>query len=191
MTIEWQDPEEKLLPSEFFVSEDDWNLLKDLEANLNARIFAMENNSGGDTNLPKTGIILWCGLASQVPDGWKICDGTNGLPDLRGMFLMGAESDIEVLSTGGYSQHCHDNGAVSVIGDHSHSYSVKTGKPSSTINRQSPSASYTLVANSTHTHTTSTRTTSQAGGHKHSLGNTNYVSNLPPYKRLYYIGRID
>lgn len=191
MTIEWQDPEEKLFPSEFFVSEDDWNLLKDLEANLNARLFAIENDSGGDTNFPRTGGILWYGVASQIPNGWHICDGTNGLPDLRGKFLMGATLDADVLTTDGYEQHSHDNGAVSIVGDHGHGYSISTGKPSSTANRQSPSASSAGVATAAHTHATSTRTTSQSGGHKHSLGNTSYASNLPPYKKFYFIGRID
>jgi hypothetical protein len=30
---------------------------------------------------------MFSGLADQIPDGWTICDGTNGAPDLRGNFI--------------------------------------------------------------------------------------------------------
>ena len=34
-------------------------------------------------------IIDWFGASNAVPAGWKICDGTNGTPDLRGKFIIG------------------------------------------------------------------------------------------------------
>lgn len=36
---------------------------------------------------PLGGIIMWSG--TNVPDGWALCDGTNGTPDLRGRFIVG------------------------------------------------------------------------------------------------------
>jgi hypothetical protein len=30
---------------------------------------------------------MFNGQASQIPDGWAICDGTKGTPDLRGRFI--------------------------------------------------------------------------------------------------------
>jgi hypothetical protein len=30
---------------------------------------------------------MFSGLAADIPDGWAICDGTNGTPDLRGRFI--------------------------------------------------------------------------------------------------------
>lgn len=38
--------------------------------------------------IPPGGIIMWSG--STVPDGWALCDGTNGTPDLRNAFPLGA-----------------------------------------------------------------------------------------------------
>ncbi len=38
--------------------------------------------------LPKGIIVIWAG--SNVPDGWLLCDGTNGTPDLRSRFVIGA-----------------------------------------------------------------------------------------------------
>lgn len=35
-------------------------------------------------------IMAWYGNQNQVPSGWVICDGTNGTPDLRNKFIMGA-----------------------------------------------------------------------------------------------------
>lgn len=37
-------------------------------------------------------IIPWCGESERIPDGWAVCDGTNGTPDLRDRFIYGAEA---------------------------------------------------------------------------------------------------
>ena len=37
--------------------------------------------------------------------GWHICDGTNGTPDLRGRFILGASDGHAVGSTGGEENH--------------------------------------------------------------------------------------
>lgn len=49
-----------------------------------------------------TGIIsLWYGSVASVPAGWFLCDGTNGTPDLRDRFIVGAGSTYAVAATGG------------------------------------------------------------------------------------------
>lgn len=35
-------------------------------------------------------IAMWSGAANAVPYGWALCDGTNGTPDLRARFVVGA-----------------------------------------------------------------------------------------------------
>ena len=35
-------------------------------------------------------IILWSGSADNIPDGWALCDGNNGTPDLTDKFVIGA-----------------------------------------------------------------------------------------------------
>lgn len=40
---------------------------------------------------------------------WHICDGTNGTPDLRGRFILGANSGHAVGSTGGEETHTLQN----------------------------------------------------------------------------------
>lgn len=43
--------------------------------------------------VPSGSIMAWHGDANSVPDGWAICDGTNGTPDLRGRFILGVSND--------------------------------------------------------------------------------------------------
>ncbi|MGV0908726.1 hypothetical protein [Martelella sp. FOR1707] len=50
------------------------------------------------TSIPPYSIVAFCGTA--VPAGWFICDGTNGTPDLRNRFILGASTldDVSVKS---------------------------------------------------------------------------------------------
>lgn len=38
-------------------------------------------------------IVMWGGSVATIPSGWRLCDGTNGTPDLRDRFVIGARSD--------------------------------------------------------------------------------------------------
>lgn len=74
------------------------------------------------------------GDISKIPLGWYLCDGTNGTPDLRGIFVVGYDSRAtdynQVGKTGGAKdvtltvnqmpKHNH-SGNTSVDGNHSHS----------------------------------------------------------------------
>jgi hypothetical protein len=72
--------------------------------------------------VPSGGIIMWSGLATEIPDGWVLCDGNtanavtvNGRsvvpPDLRDRFVMGLRTDpnpdIPANRTGGDKEHFH------------------------------------------------------------------------------------
>lgn len=46
------------------------------------------NVTGKFNMLPTGSIIAWAG--TTVPGGWVICDGSQGTPDLRGRFILGA-----------------------------------------------------------------------------------------------------
>ncbi|MEG6551742.1 phage tail protein [Desulfocurvibacter africanus] len=52
-------------------------------------------------SLPIGGIIMWSGAIEAVPQGWALCDGQNGTPDLRDRFIVGAGGSYAVCSTGG------------------------------------------------------------------------------------------
>jgi microcystin-dependent protein len=59
-------------------------------------------SSSGDT-LPKRSIIMWGGNQTNIPGGWRLCDGgsLNGVttPDLRGRFVLGY-NNVALVSEG-------------------------------------------------------------------------------------------
>lgn len=68
----------------------------------------MKANNGNITNLnattfniiPRGVIVAWFG--TNIPNGWALCDGNNGTPDLRNRFIRGSDStDVNVQRIGG------------------------------------------------------------------------------------------
>jgi microcystin-dependent protein len=51
--------------------------------------------------MPAGGIILWSGSVGAVPTGWALCNGSNGTPDLRDRFVVGAGNNYSVGDNGG------------------------------------------------------------------------------------------
>lgn len=49
----------------------------------------------------------WSGLLSAIPPGFIVCDGTNGTPDLRDKFIVGAGNGFNVDDVGGVAVHNH------------------------------------------------------------------------------------
>jgi len=47
------------------------------------------NVKGTFNYLPRGCVIMWSGSVGQIPNGWAMCDGGNGTPDLRGRFVLG------------------------------------------------------------------------------------------------------
>lgn len=43
--------------------------------------------------IPQGGIIMWSGTIATIPSGWYLCNGSNGTPDLRNRFIIGAYQD--------------------------------------------------------------------------------------------------
>ena len=62
-------------------------------------------------------IVLWSGAIAEVPPGWGLCDGSQGTPDLRDRFVVGAVKDFQDVAsctltgaatqTGGSVTHTH------------------------------------------------------------------------------------
>lgn len=44
--------------------------------------------------VPSGGIIMWSGAIANIPAGWVLCNGSNGTPDLRNQFVVGAYEDV-------------------------------------------------------------------------------------------------
>jgi hypothetical protein len=71
--------------------------------------------------IPAGTIVMWHG--SEIPDGWAICDGNNGTPNLIGKFIKASETGGE---TGGGGNHTIDGNnnyvklATEHLPDHTH-----------------------------------------------------------------------
>lgn len=83
--------------------------------------------------IPVGGIILWSG--TTIPTNWQICDGTNGTPDLRDKFIVGAGTTYSVGDTGG--------GAIAA---------TTSASGSTTTVDNNADGSTVAVASSSHTH---------------------------------------
>jgi len=52
-------------------------------------------------------IVQFSGAVSAIPAGYSLCDGTNGTPDLRTKFVVGAGGGFAVGNEGGSYAHTH------------------------------------------------------------------------------------
>ncbi len=140
-------------------------------------------------SIPSGAIIMWSGSVDEIPQGWVLCNGENGVPDLRDRFIVGAGKSYEVNAKGGSNDvvlkigelpaHTH---SISNSGNHRHSYSRgdKTGD----------GAKGSGGALDGH----STQQTLYSGSHSHAAGKTGKNlphENRPPYFALAFIMKID
>ena len=58
---------------------------------------------GSSFSVPIGGIIAYTGSLNTLPLNYHICDGTNGTPDLRDRFIVGAGSSYNLNTIGGTS----------------------------------------------------------------------------------------
>lgn len=133
--------------------------------------------------LPSGVIVIWSGASSAIPAGWYLCNGTNGTPDLRDRFVVGAGSTYVVGNTGGSKDaivvaHTH-TGTTNTSGAHTHTIPLQAN----------------LIRNGSDERdgaSNGTTQTSSAGEHSHtfttaSTGSSGTNANLPPYYALCYI----
>ena len=76
--------------------------------------------SGGG-GIPAGVIVIWSGAVANIPQDWALCDGTNGTPDLRDRFVVGAGGGYAVGVMGGSSTSGATTLATSQIPGHTHS----------------------------------------------------------------------
>lgn len=66
-----------------------------------------EGPQGPAGGVPTGVIVMWGGLLANVPEGWALCNGQNGTPDLRDRFIKGAANAANPGTTGGATTHTH------------------------------------------------------------------------------------
>jgi hypothetical protein len=133
---------------------------------------------------PLGGIILWSGSVAAIPATWQLCNGTNGTPDLRDRFIVGAGTTYAVNATGGSANavvvaHTH----TATVTDPGHAHSYDRPGPSNAAN---PPGSSGSTANGA---TTGTAVTNISVTNA-STGVSGVNANLPPYYALCYIQKM-
>ena len=132
----WQNPYSiSSTPNSFTVSTtvpSEWTALvaRDLPtSSTSANSVSSTVPSPGSLSLPKGSIIMWSGTIASIPVGWQLCDGTNGTPDLRDKFVVGARQDSggtamttvsgSLTKTGGEAKHTM---TIAELVPHTHTY---------------------------------------------------------------------
>jgi len=141
-------------------------------------------------NIIPTGVItLWYGSIASVPNGWYLCDGGNGTPDLRDRFIVGAGSTYAVDATGGSANAVlvsHTHTANSVVTDSGHAHlSNSIGLDNVTINFSGTGGLDYNTSGSQETSSNTTGITVATTNSTEGVSATN--ANLPPYYALAYI----
>lgn len=134
-------------------------------------------------------IIMWYGTPAELEEGWAICDGENGTPDLRDMFIIGAGGTYSVGATGGLESHNHAGASVNSASGHVHSIGFSTSQSLSNVLTNITSVDLS-GSNSIHYHSSYGLNTASSSSHSHSATSTGVSSGLPPYKAIYLIMRI-
>jgi len=139
------------------------------------------------TTIPTGVISLWYGAIGSVPTGWYLCDGSNGTPDLRNKFVVGAGSTYAVNATGGSADSVvvsHTHTATSTVTDPGHLHtslnygSASAGSGANGVVGQGTGTTYASLTNTTGVTVATTNASTGVSG-------TN--ANLPPYYALAYI----
>jgi len=148
------------------------------------------------TTIPSGMISLWYGSIGSIPAGWYLCDGTNGTPDLRDRFIIGAGTSYAVGATGGSTthtlttsempSHTHNATSVSTVTDPTHRHQVSNtslgitgGGKFAMGNEANEGAPYTDYASTGITVATTTTLDTTGSGSSFSI--------LNPYYALAYI----
>jgi microcystin-dependent protein len=79
---------------EFFIQK---KTFKATENPLEFNKMVVTNGDGSLSSIgcPKGVIWLWSGSIENIPDGWALCNGENGTPDLRGRFVLGVNTNTK------------------------------------------------------------------------------------------------
>lgn len=119
-------------------------------------------------SFPSGLIMMWSGTLGTIPDGFVLCDGSNGTPDLQDKFIIGAGSTYNVGDTGGKDKY--NSGELTTN-------SASSGVTLNTTTTTCTTGSETVISN----------VTLNELGHSHSLPE---FSILPPYYALAYIMKV-
>lgn len=177
-----------------------WTAIPDEVEPLIQLIGGTPQPSEGGTVQP--GIIaMWSGLLADMPSGWRLCDGTNGAPDFRDKFVVGAAPGANPGATGGSASHSHTYDDVI-----QHTHTISVNDPGHDHVEQNNSATNgplagwgardtstnTAVATGYSTQSSTTGITASSANPAGSVaqGTTDTADSRPPYYAVAFIQKI-
>ena len=91
------------------------------------------DGADGSSNIPSGCIMMFYG--TTAPNGWQICNGSNGSPDLRNKFIVSTGSSYSLSAQGGENSvslstsqmPSHDHDADASVSDPGHNHQLKGG----------------------------------------------------------------
>ena len=110
-------------------------------------------------------ILLWSGTIATIPSGWALCNGSNGTPDLRDRFIVGAGSTYAVNATGGSATTTL---STANLPSHNHTQSASGSTDTVNLDHTHSVSGTTGTGGGSHTHTASVTDS----GHTHNTLNT-------------------
>lgn len=114
------------------------------------------------------GIFIWTGLLSAIPTYFKLCDGSEGTPDYRSLFVYGTTDNTEVDNTEGSTSHGHNTSSESH--NHTTSYEDDHGHSSNSAGEHDHNHYYTAIEDVGGTYPKEVLTDADAyGSHSHTL----------------------
>jgi hypothetical protein len=135
--------------------------------------------------VPSGVIVMWSGSIASIPSGWLLCNGSNGTPDLRNRFVVGAGSTYSVNGTGGSADAIvvsHTHTATVTDPGHKHTFPTRYDFTGGGSAFQSPYNGLGTPDNSDTTTVTTGISVSNS-----TTGSSGTNANLPPYYALAYI----
>lgn len=122
-----------------------------------------------ESSIPSGVICIWSGSYDNIPDGWVLCNGTQGTPDLRDKFVLGYGNKYSVGSIGGEETHTL---TVNEMPSHNHGIRSSNGTGSS------------------NTLTTTLTGLAENLSLIYDTGGSQAHNNMPPYYVLCYIMKL-
>ena len=151
------------------------------------------NSGTNNTQIATTagGISLWSGSIASIPSGWALCNGSNGTPDLRNRFVVGAGNSYAVAATGGSADAIvvsHSHSASSSVTDPGHTHQYAPGNDIFTAGSGSAKVQVDQFTDLRATASSTTGITVSTS--VDSAGSSGTNANLPPYYALAYIMKL-
>lgn len=162
---------------------DVWAIAKETQlASLTSGLAAA--TAGG---VPIGTILMWSGAVSTIPTGYRLCDGSNGTPDLRSRFVMGAGNGGSYGGPGAQGGAATATTSTDTQGSHSHGGSTG-GTAISEAQMPSHQHGGTTNGGGSHTHSMGTNVLAYGNGGQPGYTAGGYFSGISTINETQWVG---